>query len=432
MRKHGQHAFDRVGVIQQKGSRAVVTGQDSFSWENIYTNVRLKKLPPLRSQEKFEDRQPVSTKTISWHTKLFDRTITAEMRLVVDGIVYDIQGVREYMDLKTDIVIDTVTKDKNSAVTLGSEVTSFTLTNTTQTISTGDAITTLVGVTDQDCDISFDGTSTGLTINATDAKNFTVTGNPTSTLTPKIIARGRYGGGKVNDIAITVSSPLLWEPDDLGAALRGWWDFTESGTQTVVDGLLSQVNDRSGSNYHATQVTEVNRPVQRTKNGMMCAVFGGRHSLSISLGEDIPQPYYFFIVTSQYGTTNSNGGQWIMTNDTTSFFRSVANKGQSMFYAGAFFITTSQPELGTLGKLNHYECLANGSSSSLNIDSGTIFSATGNVGDNDLKKDFLIGNYSTNLYGFQGEIYEIILVEGLLSSENLTNMRTYVDTKYGL
>lgn len=75
-----------------------------------------------------------------------------------------------------------------------------------------------------------------------------------------------------------------WSPLDLGSTLKGWWDFsdastlyTDAGTTLVSsDGdLIDQVNDKSGSGWHARQATLTARPVYKVaiQNGRSVARF---------------------------------------------------------------------------------------------------------------------------------------------------------------
>lgn len=89
---------------------------------------------------------------------------------------------------------------------------------------------------------------------------------------PVSAARGRI----VTPVAAT------WSPLDLGATLKGWWDFsdattlfTDAGTTPVsADGdLIYQANDKSGNGNHAVQATDTKRPAYKVniQNGLSVA-----------------------------------------------------------------------------------------------------------------------------------------------------------------
>ncbi len=53
-----------------------------------------------------------------------------------------------------------------------------------------------------------------------------------------------------------------------------WLDFSDTSSITLVGGNISQINDKSGNNFHATQSTAADRPGQTTQNGLNCGNWG--------------------------------------------------------------------------------------------------------------------------------------------------------------
>lgn len=51
----------------------------------------------------------------------------------------------------------------------------------------------------------------------------------------------------------------LWTPSEL-SNLVAWYDASDQSEMTIVDGKVSQLNDKSRNNYHATQSNSSNRP----------------------------------------------------------------------------------------------------------------------------------------------------------------------------
>lgn len=80
-------------------------------------------------------------------------------------------------------------------------------------------------------------------------------------------------------------SPRLLRPRASGAAfdprsigsIEGWWDASDSSTITLVSGVVSQWNDKSGNSRNFTQSTGANRPSVLTaqRNGLNVLNFGG-------------------------------------------------------------------------------------------------------------------------------------------------------------
>jgi hypothetical protein len=60
------------------------------------------------------------------------------------------------------------------------------------------------------------------------------------------------------------------------AGLEGWWDFSDAGTLTIDTGV-SEVRDKSGNGYHATQAVGSDQPllIASAKNGLSAADFDG-------------------------------------------------------------------------------------------------------------------------------------------------------------
>jgi hypothetical protein len=79
-------------------------------------------------------------------------------------------------------------------------------------------------------------------------------------------------------------SPRLLRPRASGAfdprsitGLEGWWDASDSTTITLVSGVVSQWNDKSGNGRNFTQSTGANRPAVITagRNSRNVLSFGG-------------------------------------------------------------------------------------------------------------------------------------------------------------
>lgn len=92
--------------------------------------------------------------------------------------------------------------------------------------------------------------------------------------------RATDGASNTDDQTITVTvtdtADTPWTPAELGAVLELWFDYSDSGSITVVTGV-SQANDKSGNNNHITQATGANQPtyVSAEQNGLNVARFDG-------------------------------------------------------------------------------------------------------------------------------------------------------------
>ena len=103
--------MQHIGTIQNNTASSTF-GYVANAYADLYTNVRSKKIAPLRTDEVKEGAQNVSVHRNSWIVLKEDRNIVPKnTRYVVDGIAHYITNVREYMDSRVFIVLDTETRD---------------------------------------------------------------------------------------------------------------------------------------------------------------------------------------------------------------------------------------------------------------------------------------------------------------------------------
>lgn len=84
----------------------------------------------------------------------------------------------------------------------------------------------------------------------------------------------RYDGTKFG-------GPKLWTPSEI--TTTAWYDAYDEGTITHSGGSVSQWDDKSGNNYHATQGTGSEQPLTGTRqlNGVNVLDFDGGDSLQL-------------------------------------------------------------------------------------------------------------------------------------------------------
>ena len=194
------YEFDRIGVIQEKASASHADGQDNYTWAALYTGVKSKRLNPLRGSEQIDNQQTTNQQKDSWLINKSGRTITPNMRYVVNGINYYIESVRDYRGSRSMIVLDTITKD-NDSVNSANTLTSVTLVNNGQVVD--GAIVAITGTADQTASFELQGTANGLTLSTTSPTTFSISGTPTATITDLVVvARGTHGGVIAENIEV--------------------------------------------------------------------------------------------------------------------------------------------------------------------------------------------------------------------------------------
>ena len=269
-------------------------------------------------------------------------------------------------------------------------------------------------------------------------------------------------------MSLTIESSFLWNetvwnPSMIQTAL--WLDAADASTVTTVSGAVSQWNDKSGNARHATQSNAGNRPTYQSaainsRNAirflaasaqtLQCAGTAGSFSfLHASQG-------LIFIVGSVgttadpnalYGIAGNSGG-FIASRigfnfvwDDRSTVASSNRLGASAFNgnnvnvfthgvqdvllpqsAGIFGVATDATN-ATLSQ--RITLLINGSSYQ-----GNTSSATAN--SNNALFDWQIGDYQTGSAFFQGDVAEMIIVSGAVTTDTRQRIEGYLAHKWGL
>lgn len=73
-----------------------------------------------------------------------------------------------------------------------------------------------------------------------------------------------YLPGKMTLRPQFVWNESFWQPNSLGSSLALWLDAADASTITLNDSTVSQWNDKSGNDRHATQATAANQPEYQT------------------------------------------------------------------------------------------------------------------------------------------------------------------------
>ena len=211
---------------------------------------------------------------------------------------------------------------------------------------------------------------------------------------------------------------------------------------TSSSGRISQWNDQSGNNYHATQATGASQPFEFTSLGGLPVVgfpikHGQNSPVSISSFLDIPsgltianRSCSIWVITSIYdnninaGTIFSlgssyNGGPWIRTSTApTGAISAIGGGGKSS--------TIPMP-------LN--KCLVGAISSASDVKVYTQ-TATQTLAVATLDSSYTggaIGRYANNGVNFgKCDIFEILVYSGVQGSTEISAVRAYAAAKYGI
>ena len=262
----------------------------------------------------------------------------------------------------------------------------------------------------------------------------------------------RYGIQGALGRSVKRASSSAWSPADITGCVL-WLDFgdadtmfTDAGsTKVSTDGdSIYQINDKSGNSNHSVQTDSSMRPLYKTsiQNSKSAGLFDGSNDRMRTSNNVELQYFTIFAVFNRTGG-NSNGGPIGMDKNTFAGnayrlfqFRinTSTNNAELIGFntaGGAFTdsqaITQANISLATgVRSSSSVQIYVNGAS-----DGAT--SATGT--DNTVTDYFSIGKsyqYTGTIQHLGGYICEIVVYNSALSSENLTTVTNYLNTKWAI
>ena len=211
-----------------------------------------------------------------------------------------------------------------------------------------------------------------------------------------------------------------FSPSDL-STLNLWLDASDSASITHSSNAVSQWNDKSGNNNHATQSTSSKQPALVANK----VVFDGTDDHIISNGLNISQSYSFFIA----GKTNNNssGRDYLFDGvGSTQSHRSLIaldNSGKIQMWASSWANTN----INTPTSEFVLSAIFNTTSSSFALN-GT--NSTGlSTGGYNLTNGITIGsNHVANNDFLKGNIAEFIILDETASLETQSKVEGYLAT----
>ena len=237
------------------------------------------------------------------------------------------------------------------------------------------------------------------------------------------------GGG--NDGTLDGGASELWRPDELGADLALWLDADDASTITLNGSTVSQWDDKSGNDHHATQATASNQPTY-TPSGL-----NGKPVLTFDGTDDFMSVPDFDNAVSL--ALISSGGSILsplIAGAAPALFSPAWNVNRSAIqYRGRTDTSIRQLNLGGSGNdfaIGFISLDAASSEVRLSGNGGaqTTFSHTINSADttiNTLGRDFQGGTQFAD-----GRIAEIVVASSLLSTDDRQKLEGYLAHKWGL
>jgi hypothetical protein len=276
----------------------------------------------------------------------------------------------------------------------------------------------------------------------TTATTATVTGLTNGTLYYFRVAAINAVGTGAYSVSVT-ATPAGFSPLDLNPTI--WLDASDTGTITESGGSVSQWDDKSTNGLDVTQATGTAQPKTgtRTINGLNVLDFDGSNDqLEAADAADWVftrdgSTYTIFAVISADVTgvnmvplstqvASNVGGMYyghVLNVIRQSVVGAVSNPGQADFTGEYLLTLITDPDNATAADR-----------SLMYIDSGTVQNnntLTGSPSTKPFNTPFIVGARNASLW-WNGTIAEVIVVNGALTAQQISDTETYLADKWGI
>ena len=241
-------------------------------------------------------------------------------------------------------------------------------------------------------------------------------------------------GWKYSDASLAIGT----HPNNLSNVAL-WLDATDSSTITQTSNAVSQWNDKSGNNHHASQSTSDRQPLVNTNSigGKTAILFDGSDSLGAStrLGLGANPAITVFVVCNIFTDNNTDDRIFHLGNNSNSLSVGAGSQGWSWRYDGGnelygsvshgtdYLLAYTRPSAGNYASAKLFINGTEQTRASGGNDSGSPTSTTAN---------FKIGsNYNGGGNFINGYIGEIIVIESDSSSDRY-GIEGYLAHKWGM
>jgi hypothetical protein len=217
----------------------------------------------------------------------------------------------------------------------------------------------------------------------------------------------------------------------LGSAVYAWYR-SDLGV-TLNSGNVSAWADQSGNQHNFTQPAAGAQPAYGTGGPGVAAInFTGTQILDTGANVTLVQPFTIYWVGQMLASSTSNepyciGGTGLQTLGSTGVETSLANNSAGYIVLG--FSPLSY------GQIYIQNTIVSGASSSVNAQTASnTYSKTGTLSPVTINNDELsIGNCAPAGvdYSYNGNVYEMLIIEGTPSAAKLSALGSYFTSIYG-
>tara|TARA_R110000868_G_scaffold232603_1_gene486137 strand:+ start:32 stop:811 length:780 start_codon:yes stop_codon:yes gene_type:complete len=258
----------------------------------------------------------------------------------------------------------------------------------------------------------------------------------------------------LNIVSAITGGPIVpFTPSSI-AGLKAWYDASDTATISLSGSAVTQWNDKSGNSFNLTQATALRRPQSgvNTLNSLNVITFDGNDVLQAATASDwtfLHNSTGATIFFAAYFNTVAVSGVLFATASSTAqsgvyIERSASDLILSEIYRGSGGTFVSSLAAGTLtDNTAKYASMVldNSNATAANrliykINAGSNLTGntyTGTPSASAPNNPLYIGSYDTaGSSGFQGRFAEIIMYSGVLSGTDITNVNSYLSSKWAI
>ena len=225
---------------------------------------------------------------------------------------------------------------------------------------------------------------------------------------------------------------LEFSPLDIAGCVL--WLDASAITGLANNDPVASWSDLSGNARHATQTTEAKKPIYMTnqQNGLPGVDFDRtNHGMLVDFSTGVSAQDYTFIFATKTETTNVNADQRLFDFQSGRFI--VSSVTATVGWVG--WITLPEGWTNAVAATNAVQILSfvfDDAGASVFRDGASI--ATGKAwAQKALGGTVGMGReYDMTQYGFDGQLYEVVVYTGALSSANRGLVETYLSDKWGI
>jgi hypothetical protein len=225
-----------------------------------------------------------------------------------------------------------------------------------------------------------------------------------------------------------ISKSLI--PTLKGISPKMWLDAADANTIHHSSNSVTQWDDKSGNDNHATQTTSSKQPILTPNglNGKPYVTFDGSNDSLVATSLNITQSYSFFIAAKR--DSGSSTKQYLFDGLSSDSYRSLLSlnkNGMVQMWAGSW--TTSN--INTPSGAFIVSAIFNSSSSRLSLNGTGVTNLDTNT--RNLTNGIRIGgNYPDSNDYLKGSIAEFLILDETATSETQSKIEGYLAHKWGL